>query len=178
MNQEIIPAYSAYQKVIDLTLYHAFAELIVQMAQDDEVGILYRQQEVRQIWQRDQNVSGYFETYSLSYPGEVLERFEEKLGTNIRILRALALALGYTRQCQADTMFVGNQRNDFIQKLRRTAGTDVYLQGALYLLETDAPQRHGWMNWPPENTPGRRRRCLCSPCLTTRRPAIRPCGRS
>lgn len=141
MNQEIIPAYSAYQKVIDLTLYHAFAELIVQMAQDDEVRILYRQQEVRQIWQRDQNVSGYFETYSLRYPGEVLERFEEKLGTDMRILRALALALGCTRQCQADTMFVGNQRNDFIQKLRRTAGTDVYLQGALYLLETDAPQR-------------------------------------
>lgn len=141
MNQEIIPTYSAYQKVIDLTLYHAFAELIVQMAQDDEVRILYRQQEVRQIWQRDQNVSGYFETYSLRYPGEVLERFEEKLGTDMRILRALALALGYTRQCQADTMFVGNQRNDFIQKLRRTAGTDVYLQGALYLLETDAPQR-------------------------------------
>ena len=141
MNQEIIPTYSAYQKVIDLTLYHAFAELIVQMAQDDEVRILYRQQEVRQIWQRDQNVSGYFETYSLRYPGEVLERFEEKLGTDMRILRALALALGCTRQCQADTMFVGNQRNDFIQKLRRTAGTDVYLQGALYLLETDAPQR-------------------------------------
>ena len=141
MNQEIIPTYSAYQKVIDLTLYHAFAELIVQMAQDDEERILYRQQEVRQIWQRDQNVSGYFETYSLRYPGEVLERFEEKLGTDMRILRALALALGYTRQCQADTMFVGNQRNDFIQKLRRTAGTDVYLQGALYLLETDAPQR-------------------------------------
>ena len=141
MNQEIIPAYSAYQKVIDLTLYHAFAELIVQMAQDDEVRILYRQQEVRQIWQRDQNVSGYFETYNLRYPGEVLERFEEKLGADMRILRALALALGYTRQCQADTMFVGNQRNDFIQKLRRTAGTDVYLQGALYLLETDAPQR-------------------------------------
>lgn len=141
MNQEIIPTYSAYQKVIDLTLYHAFAELIVQMAQDDEERILYRQQEVRQIWQRDQNVSGYFETYSLRYPGEVLERFEEKLGTDMRILRALALALGCTRQCQADTMFVGNQRNDFIQKLRRTAGTDVYLQGALYLLETDAPQR-------------------------------------
>lgn len=70
-----------------------------------------------------------------------MERFEEKLGTDMRILRALALALGCTRQCQADTMFVGNQRNDFIQKLRRTAGTDVYLQGALYLLETDAPQR-------------------------------------
>ena len=141
MNQEIIPAYSAYQEVIDLTLYHAFVELIVQTAQDDEARILYRQLKTRQIWQKDQNVSGYFETYNLRYPGEVLERFEEKLGADMRILRALALALGYTRQCQADTMFVGNQRNDFLQKLRRTAGTDVYLQGALYLLESDAPQR-------------------------------------
>ena len=141
MTQEIIPAYSAYQEVIDLTLYHAFAELVVQTAQDGEARILYRQLEARQIWQEDQNVSSYFEAYSLRYPGEVLERFEEKLGTDIRILRALALALGYTRRCQADTMFVGNQRNDFIQKLRRTAGTDVYLQGALYLLETDAFRR-------------------------------------
>lgn len=141
MNPEIIPAYSAYQEVIDLTLYHAFVELIVQTAQDDEARILYRQLKTRQIWQKDQNVSGYFETYNLRYPGEVLERFEEKLGADMRILRALALALGYTRRCQADTMFVGNQRNDFLQKLRRTAGTDVYLQGALYLLESDAPQR-------------------------------------
>ena len=44
--------------------------------------------------QEDQNVSSYFEAYSLRYPGEVLERFEEKLGPDIRILRALALALG------------------------------------------------------------------------------------
>ena len=141
MTPEIIPAYSTFQKDIDLTLYHAFAELVVQTAQDGEARILYRQLEARQIWQEDQNVSSYFEAYSLRYPGEVLERFEEKLGTDIRILRALALALGYTRRCQADTMFVGNQRNDFIQKLRRTAGTDVYLQGALYLLETDALRR-------------------------------------
>lgn len=141
MTQEIIPAYSTFQKDIDLTLYHAFAELVVQTAQDGEARILYRQLEARQIWQEDQNVSSYFEAYSLRYPGEVLERFEEKLGTDIRILRALALALGYTRRCQADTMFVGNQRNDFIQKLRRTTGTDVYLQGALYLLETDALRR-------------------------------------
>ena len=106
MTQEIIPAYSTFQKDIDLTLYHAFAELIVQTAQDGEARILYRQLEARQIWQEDQNVSSYFEAYSLRYPGEVLERFEEKLGTDIRILRALALALGYTRRCQADTMFV------------------------------------------------------------------------
>ena len=141
MIQEILPAYSAYQNVIDLTLYHAFAELIVRTAQNDEARITYRQLKAIQIWQEEQNVSGYFEPYNLRYPGEVLERFEEKLGSDLRILRALALALGYTRQIQDSTMFVGNQRNNFLQKLRRADGTDVYLQGALYLLEDDATKR-------------------------------------
>ena len=80
--------------------------------------------------------------YHLRYPGEVLERFEEKLGNDVRVLRALALALGNTCAIQSDNMFVGNQRGAFLQKLRRSAGEDVYLQGALYLLETDAAQRH------------------------------------
>lgn len=59
VTQEIIPAYSTFQKDIDLTLYHAFAELVVQTAQDGEARILYRQLEARQIWQEDQNVSSY-----------------------------------------------------------------------------------------------------------------------
>jgi hypothetical protein len=78
----------------------------------------------------------------LRYPGEVLERFEEKLGDDVQVFRALALALGNTCAIQSDNMFVGNQRGAFLQKLRRSAGEDVYLQGALYLLETDAAQRH------------------------------------
>lgn len=89
MNQEIMPAYAAYQKAIDLTLYHAFAELVVQTSQDDKARMHYRQIEAAQIWQQDVDVSIYFEQYSLRYPGEVLERFEEKLGTDIRIVRAL-----------------------------------------------------------------------------------------
>ena len=43
MNQEIMPAYAAYQKAIDLTLYHAFAELVVQTSQDDKARMHYRQ---------------------------------------------------------------------------------------------------------------------------------------
>ena len=82
MNQEIMPAYAAYQKAIDLTLYHAFAELVVQTSQDDKARMHYRQIEAAQIWQQDVDVSIYFEQYSLRYPGEVLERFEEKLGTD------------------------------------------------------------------------------------------------
>ena len=95
-----------------------------------------------QIWQVETDVSGYFEPYHLRYPGEVLERFEEKLGDDVQVFRALALALGNTCAIQSDNMFVGNQRGAFLQKLRRSAGEDVYLQGALYLLETDAAQRH------------------------------------
>ena len=42
VNPEIIPAYSAYQEVIDLTLYHAFVELIVQTAHVECVVLMSR----------------------------------------------------------------------------------------------------------------------------------------
>lgn len=146
MNQEIMPAYEAYQRAIDLTLYHAFAELVVQTSPDDKARMHYRQIEAAQIWQRDTNVSIYFEQYSLRYPGEVLERFEEKLGTDIRIVRALALALAVTRTLHADQMFVGNQRSSFIQKIRRAADGDVYLCGALYHLEEDTGRQRALLD--------------------------------
>lgn len=142
MHIDRIPVYRVYQRAIDLELYHAFAELVVQTSQDDTARRTYRQTRAMQIWQVETDVSGYFEPYHLRYPGEVLERFEEKLGNDVRVLRALALALGNTCAIQSDNMFVGNQRGAFLQKLRRSAGEDVYLQGALYLLETDAAQRH------------------------------------
>ena len=142
MHIDRIPVYRVYQRAIDLELYHAFAELVVQTSLDDTARRTYRQTRAMQIWQVETDVSGYFEPYHLRYPGEVLERFEEKLGNDVRVLRALALALGNTCAIQSDNMFVGNQRGAFLQKLRRSAGEDVYLQGALYLLETDAARRH------------------------------------
>ena len=74
MNQEIMPAYAAYQKAIDLTLYHAFAELVVQTSQDDKARMHYRQIEAAQIWQQDVDVSVYFEQYSLPYPWSGLRK--------------------------------------------------------------------------------------------------------
>ena len=142
MHIDRIPVYRVYQRAIDLELYHSFAELVVQTSQDDTARRTYRQTRAMQIWQVETDVSGYFEPYHLRYPGEVLERFEEKLGDDVQVFRALALALGNTCAIQSDNMFVGNQRGAFLQKLRRSAGEDVYLQGALHLLETDAAQRH------------------------------------
>ena len=146
MHIDRIPVYRVYQRAIDLELYHAFAELVVQTSQDNTAGRTYRQIKARQIWQPESDVFSYFEPYNLRYPGEVLERFEEKLGNDVRVLRALALALGNTCAIQSDNMFVGNQRGTFIQKVRRSAREDVYLQGALYLLETDTARRHSLLD--------------------------------
>lgn len=146
MNHEIIPSYGAYQSAIDLTLYHAFAELVTETSQNDEARAIYRQIRAEQIWQPESDTSTYFEQHSLRYPGEVLERFEEKLGNDLRTIRALALALGYTRSIQSETMFVGSQYRNFIQQLRNTAQRDVYLSGALYLLETDSVRRRAMLD--------------------------------
>jgi len=72
--------------------------------------------------------------YDFLYLGELLERYEDRFGASIQDFRAIALALGYTRDIATDSMFIGSQRADFIRKLTRRANGDVYLTGALYLL--------------------------------------------
>ena len=41
MHIDRIPVYRAYQRTVDLDLYHAFAELVVQTSQDDTAGRTY-----------------------------------------------------------------------------------------------------------------------------------------
>lgn len=72
--------------------------------------------------------------YGFLYLGELLERYEERFGMTPQDRRAIALALGYTKDIAADGMFVGTQRTDFIQSVERNASGDIYLTGALYLL--------------------------------------------
>ena len=61
MHIDRIPVYRVYQRAIDLELYHAFAELVVQTSQDDTARRTYRQTRAMQIWQVETDVSGYFE---------------------------------------------------------------------------------------------------------------------
>ena len=71
MTQEIIPAYSTFQKDIDLTLYHAFSELVVQTAQDGEARILYRQLEAEQ---KENLVQFVMEAINRELPSEAENR--------------------------------------------------------------------------------------------------------
>lgn len=75
------------------------------------------------------------EKYGFLYLGELLERYEERFGMTVPDLQAIALALAYTRDLTTPEMFVGPQRADFLRKVRKAAGGDVYLTGALYLLD-------------------------------------------
>ena len=74
--------------------------------------------------------------YGFLYLGELLERYEERFGMTLPDRRAIALALGYTSDITTPEMFVGSQKGNFIQAVRRhtDAEPDIYLAGALYLI--------------------------------------------
>lgn len=72
--------------------------------------------------------------YGFMYLGELLERYEERFGMTLPEFRAIALALGYTKDLTPDDMFVGTQRVNFLKKVQRASAGDIYLTGALYLL--------------------------------------------
>lgn len=74
------------------------------------------------------------EKYGFLYLGEMLERYEERFSMPDTDLRAIALALAFTNGLQTENMFIGNQKAAFLQKVRRQADGDIYLEGALYLL--------------------------------------------
>lgn len=73
------------------------------------------------------------EQYGLSYPGEVLERYEERCGVGKRQMRAIMLALADGKSLLEDSMFVGRQLEQFLRKVRLIADEDFYLSCALFL---------------------------------------------
>lgn len=73
------------------------------------------------------------EQYGLSYPGEVLERYEERCGGGERQMRAIMLALADGKSLLEDSMFVGRQLEQFLRKVRLNADGDFYLSCALFL---------------------------------------------
>lgn len=72
------------------------------------------------------------EQYGLSYPGEVLERYEEKCGGGKRQMRAVMLALAEEKSLLEDSMFVGRQLEQFLRKVRQDMDADFYLGCAMF----------------------------------------------
>lgn len=74
------------------------------------------------------------EQYGLNYPGEVLERYEERYGGGIEQERALGLALAENKMLLEESMFVGAQYPNFIRKIKNHTEQDFYLTCVMYLL--------------------------------------------
>lgn len=87
-------------------------------------------------WDGSSDGGAFQKKYGFLYLGELLERYEARFGSSVQDFRAIALAMGYTRELVSDAMFTGSQHRDFLSRLKRSAAGDIYLTGALYLLST------------------------------------------
>lgn len=128
--------YKAYEKILDFPFYYQMRDLIVRSTEKTS-----GEKEKRSFWGENVPERTMEDQYGLRYPGEVLERYQERVGQSREILRAAALALADKSKVLEDNMFVGSQKEAFLRKLRAFAGKDVYLGGALYLLSEKESER-------------------------------------
>lgn len=136
MNMSSITEMKAYEGQINLDLFNEIVAFVLQSAaatysqkKDLSSHCVFMAPDVEPV--------SLQQKYEFLYLGELLERYEERFGMEAADLRAITLALGYTRQFLRPEMFIGSQREVFIQKAEGKKDGDVYLTGALYLLCED-----------------------------------------
>lgn len=131
-----ITKYAGYQEKINLELFQGLLMMIVNLSESkDAMRYLNGLERWVVWWDKKGNDNQFLQGYGYRYPGEVLERYGESFGEKRENLRALALALGYAAPLLEGSMFVGQQKEAFLRKVKKEAENDVYLLGALYLLE-------------------------------------------
>ena len=129
--------FSVYEKNINISLFNEIIAFIAYTRNSKGTNdILYEIQE-KCIWYDIVNGLNLQEKYNFEYLGELLERYEERLGNKIEDIRAMALALGYGKKLIESNMIIGTQLIDFLSKIKNLAQEDIYLQGALYLYDNE-----------------------------------------
>lgn len=122
----------AFEKKVNIELCNKLINYIIKISDNDYRSTLKNISD-KCIWFKSLNNVDMQKDFQVKYLGELLERYEEKIGDNINDIRAIALALGFTTEYITTNMIVGNQLVNFITKINTMAKDDVYLQGALYL---------------------------------------------
>lgn len=122
-----------YETVFEVELYCQMSDLICRLSEKNNKEHLYRRIQKAALF-LEKPGQEMEEDYGFRYPGEVLERLDEKAEVTERQLRALGLALAETKELQDDGMFIGKQEPSFWKRLKRTLGqSDLYWLGIQYL---------------------------------------------
>lgn len=129
------------EDMIEIPLLQQMESLIVRGADEKK---FYTQAWWKSLFGAGNVESSMEEQYGLNYPGEVLERYEERCGGGIKQERALGLALAEKKSLLEEAMFIGSQYPDFIRKIKNHAEQDFYLACVLYLLSEKAEEQEKW----------------------------------
>ncbi|MFR2570266.1 MAG: hypothetical protein ACLS90_00870, partial [Clostridia bacterium] len=126
--------FKVYEKIFNIELFNSIVTFVM-FTTDKDKNKLLRFLEENHIWFKAKYKNNVIEKYQFKYLGELLERYEEKIGTNIEDIRAITLALAYSKELITQQMIIGNQEINFIKNIEKMAKNDIYLKAALYLYD-------------------------------------------
>lgn len=129
-NKDEFIEYEVYDNVVNIDLFNNIVNFIIYTTPIDKNELLYTLEE-KHIWFK--RILNY--NIPFKYLGELLERYKERIGADIKDIRAIALALAYTKDIVTEQMIVGNQLTNFIKDIEKLVVNDIYLKAALYLYD-------------------------------------------
>lgn len=128
------------EQYVDISLLLQMKHLLFMLSSEDKQ---FMEKQRNGLFGQCVPVSSVEEQYGLNYPGEVLERYEERCGGGERQIRAIMLALAEGKNLLEGSMFVGRQLEQFLRKVRLRAEEDFYLSCALFLFRTKRVKKIG-----------------------------------
>jgi len=137
MNKIEFIEYEVYEEIINVPLFNKIISFISESTNIKDKKTILSIIEKNCIWFNYVEGTYIQEEYGFEYLGELLERFEERIGNDIEDIRAISLALSYSKRLIEDNMITGTQLVDFQNKIKKIAENDIYLQGSLYMYDNE-----------------------------------------
>lgn len=130
--------YEAYENILDIPLFNKIISFIYETSNKNDKYEIKEKIIKKCIWYENYDDSEIKETYHFEYLGELLERYEERIGKKDNTLRTIALAVAFANELIENNMIIGNQFNDFISKVWVKAYQgDLYCKAALFLTDKE-----------------------------------------
>mgnify|MGYP007101929558 FL=1 len=139
----VLPWVKAYEEQFNTELFNAAVKLAMETTEAHKEVPDVIQTLKRLPWYKSVSGLEYFEGVDIRYFGELLERYGEKLGDTVANTRAIALAMAWTAPILTQNMFIGRQREVFMQKVSIMGENDAYIATALQRL-SEGTTKEGW----------------------------------